>query len=93
MRTSRGALLLLLVGRGRGLLEGLDQQRGSAGNNLDLGLSVLDDELDSDLHALPFLGRLGNVVTDLLGGQTERTDLGGERGNTSGLTTGHADDD
>ena len=38
-------------------------------------LSVLDLELTGDLEALPVLGGLGDVVTDLLGRQTKGTDL------------------
>ena len=38
-------------------------------------LSVLDLELTRDLEALPVLGGLGDVVTDLLGRQTKGTDL------------------
>ena len=41
------------------------------------GLSVLYGELDSDLEALPVSGGLGDVLTDLLGGETEGTDLAG----------------
>ena len=39
---------------------------------------VLDLELDGDLEALPLLGGLGDVISDLLGGQAEGTDLGGQ---------------
>jgi len=61
-----------------GLLEGLDDEGGSAGNDLDTSLTVLDDQLDGDLQALPARGGLGDVVTDLLGRQTKGTDLGGK---------------
>jgi hypothetical protein len=36
----------------------------------------LNGQLDSDTETLPFLGTLGDIFTDLLGGQTKRTDLG-----------------
>ena len=41
----------------------------------NLCLSVLDSELDGDLETLPVAGGLGNVVSDLLGGETEGTNL------------------
>ena len=41
-----------------------------------LGLSVLDPELDGDLEPLPVRGVLGNVISDLLRGQTKGTNLG-----------------
>jgi hypothetical protein len=56
-------------------LEGPDAERRSRGDNLDGGNPVLDGELDSDLQTLPVLGLLGDIITDLLGGQTEGTDL------------------
>jgi hypothetical protein len=37
----------------------------------------LDGQLDSDTETLPFLGSLGDIFTNLLGGQTKRTNLGG----------------
>ena len=40
-----------------------------------LGLSVLDPELDGDLESLPVRGVLGNVISNLLGRQTKRTNL------------------
>lgn len=50
-----------------GLLQGLDDQGGGRGHDLDLGLAVLDDQLDRDAQALPVLGRLlGDILTNLL---------------------------
>ena len=50
-------------------------------------LSVLNLQLDSHLEALPLSGVLGNVVTDLLGRQTQGTDLRGQRGGGSNLAS------
>ena len=40
-----------------------------------LRLSVLHGQLHGDLQTLPVAGGLGNVVSDLLGGETEGTNL------------------
>ena len=50
-------------------------------------LSVLNLQLDSNLQTLPLSGVLGNVVTDLLGRQTQGTDLRGQGGCGSNLAT------
>jgi len=70
-----------------GLLKGLDDQGSGGGNNVDLGLTVLDGQLDGDLQTFPVLGGLGNVVTNLLGRQTEGTDLGSKGGGGSNFTS------
>ena len=62
--------LLAITGR---LLEGTDDQGRGRGDNLDLGLTVLDRQLNSDAQTLPILRSLGNVFTDLLGGLNEIT--------------------
>ena len=67
--------LLPVPGR---FLEGLDDESRGRGNNLHLGLPVLDGEFDGDLESLPVLCGLGDVVTDLLWGQTQGTDLWGQ---------------
>merc|ERR1711992_326613 len=61
-----------------GLLQGLDDQGGGRGDDADLGLPVLDGQLDGDLQALPFGGGLGDVLANLLGGEAQGTDLGGQ---------------
>ena len=71
----------------RRLLQGLDDEGSGRGNDVDGGLTVLDGELDSDLETFPVLGGLGDVVTDLLGGETEGTDLGGQGRGGSDFTT------
>ena len=69
------------------LLQGLDDEGGGRGNDVDGGLTVLDGQLDGDLEAFPVLGGLGDVVTDLLGGETEGTDLGGQGRGGGNFTT------
>ena len=54
-------------------------------------LSVLDGELDSDLETLPVPGGLGDVLSNLLGGETEGTDLRGEGRGGSDLASDHAE--
>lgn len=50
-------------------------------------MTVDDGELARHLETLPVGGGLGDIVTDLLWRQTERTDLGGERRGSTGLTS------
>jgi len=72
--------VLLLLAVTRRLLEGLDDE-GRSGRNDGYGcLTVLDGQLDRDAESLPVTRGLGDIFTDLLWRQTERTDLGGERG-------------
>ena len=59
--------VLLLLAVADGLLEGADDERRSGRDDRDGGLTVLDRELDRDAEALPVAGRLGDVLTDLLG--------------------------
>ena len=72
-------VLLLLAVSGR-LLKGLDDEGGSGGNDGDGGLTVLDGELHGDAKTLPVAGGLGDIFTDLLGRETEGTNLGGKGG-------------
>lgn len=80
--------VLLLLAVARGLLERLDDERGGRGDDRDGSLTVLDGELDGDAETLPVAGGLGDVLTDLLGRETKRTDLGGKRRRGTNLTTG-----
>lgn len=59
-------VLLLLAVPGR-LLEGLDDEGRSGGNDGDGGLTVLDGQLDGDAQTLPVTGGLGDIFTDLCG--------------------------
>jgi len=58
-----------------GLLQCLDDKSGSRRNNRAGCLPVLDLQLDGDLKSLPVGGGLGDVVTNLLWRQTQRTHL------------------
>ena len=69
------------------LLQCLDDQGGGRGNHLHAGLTVLDDEPNGDLEALPVPGGLHDVITNLLGRQTEGTNLGGQGGGGGHLTS------
>merc|ERR1719205_80978 len=59
-------------------LGGLDDEGSGGGHHRAGGLSVLDLQLHRHLEAFPVLGGLGDVVTDLLGGQAEGAHLGGQ---------------
>jgi hypothetical protein len=85
-------VLLLLAITGR-LLEGLDDQGGSSGDNRHSSLTVLDGELDSYAQAFPVTGSLGNVFSDLLGRETQRTNLGSKSRGGTDLTTSGAEVD
>ena len=67
-------VLNLLPVPGR-LLQRLDDEGGGGGNHGAGGLPVLHLQLHGHLQTLPVAGGLGNVVSDLLGGQTEGTNL------------------
>lgn len=67
-------VLFLLAVTG-GFLESLDDQTGSRGFQLDSGNTVGDSELDAQTETLVFEGGLGDIVLNLLGGDTEGTDL------------------
>ena len=47
-------------------LKGFDHKRRSGGDDVNLGLTVLDGKLDGNPKALPRAGGLGNIFTDLL---------------------------
>lgn len=66
--------VLLLLAVADGLLEGADDERRSGRDDRDGGLTVLDRELDRDAETLPVAGRLGDVLTDLLGRLFSKTD-------------------
>jgi hypothetical protein len=80
--------VLLLLAVTRGLLKSSDDQGRGRGNNRDLSLTVLDGQLNSDTETLPVSSALGNVFSDLLGGETERTNLGGESTGSTNLYDG-----
>lgn len=80
--------VLLLLAVARGLLQRTDDKGRSTGHDGDGGLTVLDGELDRDTEALPVASSLGDVFTNFLGRQTQRTDLGGKSGRGTNLTSG-----
>lgn len=80
--------VLILLAVTDGLLEGTDDQGGGRGDNAGDSLTVLDGQLNSDAETLPVLGGLGDVLTNLLGGETKGTNLGGKSGGGTNLTTG-----
>lgn len=84
--------VLLLLAVTDGLVEGLHDEGGGRGDHGDGSLTVDDGELDGDVQALPVLGGLLDVLTDLLGGEAERTDLGRKGGGRSDLATHGAHD-
>lgn len=71
----------------RRLLEFLNDEGSSRRNDIDLGDTVLDGQFASNLKSLPILSGLGNIFTDLLGGETERTDLRGEGRSSTNFST------
>lgn len=60
--------VLNLLAVPRRLLERLEDQCRSRGHNRHGGHTVLASQLASHTHTLVVLGRLGNVITNLLGG-------------------------
>merc|ERR1712039_129331 len=70
-------ILNLLPVPGR-LLQRLDDEGGGGGDHGAGGLSVLHLQLHGPLQTLPVTGGLGNVISDLLGGETKGTNLGGK---------------
>ena len=71
-------VLNLLPVPGR-LLQRLDDEGGGGGDHGAGGLSVLHLQLHGHLQTLPVAGGLGNVISDLLGGETKGTNLEGKR--------------
>ena len=67
--------LLTIPGR---LLEGSDNKGAGRGNDLNTGLSVLDDKFDCDLETFPVTSGLHDVISNLLGRQTQGTNFGSQ---------------
>ena len=68
-------------------LQGLDDQCGSTRYHIHFSLTVLDSQSDGNFQAFPVLGGLGDVITNLFGRQTQRTNLGGQGRSGSHFTT------
>ena len=75
--------VLVLLSISGGLVELADDEGRSAGNDLHLchdestithysSLTIHDSELDRDLQTLPVHGSLLDIVTDLLGGLSDK---------------------
>ena len=60
--------VLLLLSVTQRLLERLDDVGRGSRDDLDGSLTVLADQLDSDVQALPGLSGLDDIIGDLLGG-------------------------
>eukprot|EP00621_Florenciella_sp_RCC1693_P003698 CAMPEP_0182524758 /NCGR_PEP_ID=MMETSP1323-20130603/2010_1 /TAXON_ID=236787 /ORGANISM="Florenciella parvula, Strain RCC1693" /LENGTH=204 /DNA_ID=CAMNT_0024733377 /DNA_START=465 /DNA_END=1081 /DNA_ORIENTATION=- len=75
------------------LAEALHKEGRRRGDDLGGGLAVHDGELDGHVLALPVHGGLLDVLTDLLRGETERTDLRGKSRSGADLTTDGAEDE
>jgi len=69
--------VLLLLPVSWRLFESLDDQGRGGWDHGDGSLTVLDSELNGDTKTFPVSSGLGDIFTDLLGGETKRTDLGG----------------
>lgn len=79
-------VLLLLAVTDR-LVEGLHDKGGGGGDHRHRRLTIDNSQLDCDAQAFPVHGRLHDILTNLLGGETEGTNLGREGGGRSDLTT------
>lgn len=79
--------VLLLLSVAGTLLECLDDKGSGGGQHTDEALSVLDHHFDLNLNSAPFGGSLLDIFTDLLGGHTEGTALGGEGSSGGDFTT------
>lgn len=80
--------VLLLLAVTRWLLESLDDKGGGGWNNGDGGLTVLDGKTDGNTESLPVTSSLGDIFSDLLWGETERTNLWSKCGRSTDLTSG-----
>ncbi len=81
--------VLLLLSVTGALLECLDDEGSSSGQDGDEALSVLDHHFDLNLNSAPVSSGLLNIFTDLLWWHTEGTALGGESGSTGYFTSDH----
>ena len=84
--------VLLLLAITSGLLKGLDDVASSGGLNLKGGNTVGNGQLNANTKTLVVLGLLGDVFLNLLGRDTEGTNLLCKSG-TSTFTTDGTDED
>lgn len=85
--------VLLLLAVTRWLLKSLDDEGRCGWNNGDGGLTVLDGKTDGNAESLPVTSCLGDIFSDLLWGETERTNLWSKCGRSTDLTSGGAEVD
>merc|ERR1719351_198903 len=69
------------------LLQSLNDKCGCTRYHIHFSLTVLDSQSDGNFQAFPVLGGLGDVITNLFGRQTQRTNLGGQGRSGSHFTT------
>mmetsp|Transcript_28408 Transcript_28408/g.44167 ORF Transcript_28408/g.44167 Transcript_28408/m.44167 type:complete len:198 (+) Transcript_28408:51-644(+) len=84
--------VLHLLAVTNGLVEGLHDQRRGRGDDTDGSLTVLHGELNGHVQSLPVHGGFLDILTDLLGGETEGTNLGGEGRSATNFATNGAHD-
>jgi len=70
--------VLLLLSVSGWLFQGSYDKGRSGWDDRDSGLTVLDRKLDGDTEAFPVTSSFGDIFSDFLGRQTERTDLGSQ---------------
>ena len=71
--------VLLLLSVAQRLLERLDDVGRGGRDDHDGRLTVLADQLDRDVQALPGLGGLDDIIGDLLGGLGKATNKSAKR--------------
>ena len=81
--------VLLLLSVSGAFLKSLDDERSSGGQHCNEALSVLNHHFNLNFDSSPVSGGLLDVFTDLLGGHTEGTALGGESGSTGDFSSYH----
>ena len=79
--------ILLLLSVSGSLLKGLDDKGSSSGQHGDEALSVLDHHLNLNFDSSPVGSGFLDIFTDLLGGHTEGTALGGKGSSTGNFTS------
>ena len=67
--------VLFLLTITRRFLKSLNDQASSGGFQFNSGNTIGNSELDTETETLIFKGSLGNIVLNLLSGDTERTNL------------------
>jgi len=71
----------------RRFFESANEKSGSAGNDAHRRLTILDRQFDGNTETLPVLSCFGDIITDLLGRQSQWADLGSEGGGGTDFTS------